>query len=78
MCPAALSHAWHVSPPVVGILGAMVPVWVGARPRGAAGREEELNAASHQCCKSGLCKEGFCSKVILVFADERQLRKHVC
>lgn len=69
LCLAALSCTWHTTPPVMGILCAMVPVGVRARPRGAAGREKELNAASHQCCKFGLCKEGFCSKVILVFAD---------
>jgi len=53
---------------VLGSLCAMIPVCAGARPRGAAGREE-LNAASHRCCQFGLWKEGFCSEVRLVFAD---------
>lgn len=47
----------------------MVPMCVRAMPRAAGGREKELNAASHRGCKSGLSMEGFCSKVILVFAD---------
>lgn len=68
-CLATLSHAWPMTPLVMGILCATVPVCVGARARAAAGREKELDAVSHQCCKFGLCKEGFCSKAILVFAD---------
>lgn len=37
---------------------------VGARPRAAGGREKELKVGPNRCCK-----EGFCSEVILVFAD---------